>query len=587
MSLTLSLVIDQLELLLPVEESGFMQGAKLAVAELVRQFAAEEAVGVLEVFLPSERMTDVEGLAKIARALLPPHRRGKGILRFYPLHSLPEVWADGAERLLYCIDPEALPRNRYLRDRFAVGPTPICCDTHTLGHHGFWLALDRLRGAVPVPHDSIVCRSESTRRALEKGFERLGFDVEAPPCRLDRLPHGVDTDLFHPHDEAAKRSARRMLGLPEAEQITLFFGRVTAYSKADLLPLLTAFQKATDRPDDLLLVAGNEYPAGYKEKLREAGDALGLGDRLILHGAVLPPLRPLYYGAADLFVFPGESVVEAFGGTVTEAMASGLPAVVSDWDGIRDHVVHGENGYLIPTRWMPGTGRIEALSPASSKLADYLYLAQSVWVDAEALKDSLRMLLDSPEERRIKGWNGRQRALAVYSWPVVMSGWRELWDRLLEVARAETPEAAAQRRAAADRLGSPVPFHALLSHYATESWDPDRHTFRLSPEGRAAEAGDAPIPFYDATLPLIRSEVMDALLGTLAAAGDRWVLMADLTDVAAEATGADPDVVRFHLGLLIKRGLLEYGEENLTQEAGSTQSQKPKLKITFKEKRQW
>ncbi|MEW6610301.1 MAG: glycosyltransferase family 4 protein [Patescibacteria group bacterium] len=55
-----------------------------------------------------------------------------------------------------------------------------------------------------------------------------------------------------------------------------------------------------------------------------------------------------YYREADLFVFPSVSRAEAFGLVVLEAMASGLPVVVSDLPGVRTLVEEGVNGFKVP-----------------------------------------------------------------------------------------------------------------------------------------------------------------------------------------------------------------------------------------------
>jgi len=74
-------------------------------------------------------------------------------------------------------------------------------------------------------------------------------------------------------------------------------------------------------------------------------------------------------------------VCESFGLTLIEAHASGLHAVVSDWNGYRDLVEDGQTGFLVPTRWtdcVVGDASIAGLVvPAWNLLAQ----AQAVQVD--------------------------------------------------------------------------------------------------------------------------------------------------------------------------------------------------------------
>jgi glycosyltransferase involved in cell wall biosynthesis len=174
------------------------------------------------------------------------------------------------------------------------------------------------------------------------------INTDAPHARLERIGYGVDLNLLRPHSDKAKTDARRVLGLPQDGRIVLYFGRVTPHSKADLMPLLRCFAEASDDARHYLLIAGSPSPQSYLQKLREAGDALGLADRLIIHGEVGPQLPAAYYGAADAFVFPSDNPQETWGQTMCEAMASGLPVIASDWDGLPLHVEHEKNGFLIP-----------------------------------------------------------------------------------------------------------------------------------------------------------------------------------------------------------------------------------------------
>ncbi len=61
-----------------------------------------------------------------------------------------------------------------------------------------------------------------------------------------------------------------------------------------------------------------------------------------------PALAEASWAAADVFVSLSDNIQESFGITPVEAMAAGLPCLVSDWDGYRDTVVHGETGFRIP-----------------------------------------------------------------------------------------------------------------------------------------------------------------------------------------------------------------------------------------------
>lgn len=58
----------------------------------------------------------------------------------------------------------------------------------------------------------------------------------------------------------------------------------------------------------------------------------------------------LLYRSSDVYFSPSDTVQESFGMSLTEAMACGLPLIVSDWNGYKDVLIHGITGFKVPTR---------------------------------------------------------------------------------------------------------------------------------------------------------------------------------------------------------------------------------------------
>lgn len=553
-----SVLLENLELFDPDIANLPVHGANLATVEMLARIVRHDAVEALEVFLPPAVMARTELLTEAAQRALPPALRGRGRLRFYPVHSIPAVWSDAKPRVLLCLDPEWLARDRYLRDRFAVGPMPITCDTHGLGHHRLWQSLTRFAAASPVSYDSIVCLSTTAARGVRAAFDGfLAPGVSEPPCRVDVIGRGVNADLFKPVDDAGKRDARRLLRLPEEGQICLYLGRVTAHGKGDLLPLVRAFAGVTNASSDFLLIAGEEYPAGYGKKLRECGNAVGLGERLLIHPKVPPALRPLYYAAADIFVFPGDTVQEMFGNTTLEAMSTGLPVVASEWDGMRDLVTEGETGHLVRTYWMPGLDGMDALSPVTPLGTEYLFVAQRVWVDTMRLADALASLLLSPERRREFGARARERVDSGLTWDHTLARWMRLWDELAAAALTEDEGQRERRRALAETLGLPTPYDHLFASYAGDKIDVARYSVRLSAHGIAVARKNQPLELYDETLSLVHNSVIDALFEALERAGSQWTIIGSLVRSVAGLSKKPDDAVLFHICMFLKRDLLE------------------------------
>ncbi|MGA3170272.1 MAG: glycosyltransferase [Chthoniobacteraceae bacterium] len=172
--------------------------------------------------------------------------------------------------------------------------------------------------------DILYVNSEYYRqRWIERGI---------PAEKLKILPRGLDTTLFHP----GKRDGalREKFGARNGEAVLLYVGRIS--KEKDLDVLAAAYRKLHERHPGARLVFVGDGP--YMKELRDAlPGAIFTG---YLSGADLAGA----FASADIFVFP--STTDTFGNVVLEAMASGLPAVVSDTGGPRELVKNGVTGYV-------------------------------------------------------------------------------------------------------------------------------------------------------------------------------------------------------------------------------------------------
>lgn len=548
MAFRVSVVLDDLEAFDADLTGAGLHGANLAVRDQIRQFAHSPEVGAIEIFLPSGLVAQRDVLESAASFILPPHRRGQGVLAFYPLAALPEIWQDGAERILWCVDPELAPRNRYLRDAFAVGPTPLAIDTHAFGTHPVWDAFARLASAPPAPYDTLFPLSRALEGAMREALTEFGLDVG-----LVVNGRAVDLETFHPATARERSEARERFAIPNSAKVALYFGRLSPHAKADLLPLVECFATMA-KPDDRLLIAGVENVTGYGDLLAARAQQMGIGDRVRIHQEIPPTERHQVFAAADVFVFPGDTVQEALGNTVLEAMASGLPVIASDWDGFRDIVTDGVTGILTPTRMLPCYTRTSLLSPASLFLEDYLLLAQTTLVDRADLTRALDRLVHHPEDAARMGAAGRQWVEENASGATITGGLTHAWGRMMEAARRESLESAQARREFASELGRPVPFARIFRGYGTSNYDPLQTTVGLTEFGRGVVAGTNSIGFYDDLLPILRPAILDGLL--LSLADGRLRLLADLASELASISPTGGEDVLFHVGVLAKRGVV-------------------------------
>jgi hypothetical protein len=186
-----------------------------------------------------------------------------------------------------------------------------------------------------------------------------------------------------------------------------------------------------------------------------------------------PENRRTAWAAADLFCSLSENIQETFGLTPLEAMAAGLPVVVSDWDGYRDTVRHGLDGFCIPT-YMPqaGLGKDLALRHALEIDSYDMYCGHTcslIAVDIPAATQAFVQLLNSPSLRKKMGDSGKERAAKLYDWKTVIPQYEALWHELGCLRREHAQNLPQDPQPWPARMD---PFSAFAGH-ATRSISPN------------------------------------------------------------------------------------------------------------------
>jgi glycogen(starch) synthase len=128
----------------------------------------------------------------------------------------------------------------------------------------------------------------------------------------------------------AVRPTARLEPVESADRIVLCLGRLTAVKGIDTF-LRAAARLAPAFPDALFVVAGEgpEYP-----RLIDLAVHLGVSDQVVFLGHVTEPERLVLLASASVFVLP--SVVEPFGIAALEAMAAGVPVILSKTSGVAE-----------------------------------------------------------------------------------------------------------------------------------------------------------------------------------------------------------------------------------------------------------
>ncbi|WP_345194201.1 glycosyltransferase [Kistimonas scapharcae] len=441
-------------------------------------------------------------------------------IQVYPLHLLPMCLSEYDYSVFHCGDHYIAPLLE-LREAYASRLFPVTGRVHSLCQD---VALSTTRNLCLSPQkscDALLCASNAALQAMEK----LMRDVQQQladrhsvtireHCSIEFLPLGVELSDF---PSINKTLARDVLELPQNAIIILYLGRIDAGNKMDLHPLILALneivsEEAIKHSQDVVLYISGQSSASddYVVSLARTAGQLAIEDRVLFNFDMAPDERSTIYAAADIFVSLADNPQETFGLAPLEAMAAGLPVVLSDWDGYRDLVEHGHSGYLIPTSW----GDIDALVAPTAYYEperNLLASAQTVAVDVAALSQVLMVLVADNEQREEIGAAGQCRVERQFSWSASVDRYMALVERLGRQADRITFQPSGHYPG--------LSMATVFGHYASNLLD-DAVVIETLPRGRRVLMGSEAAVCFDGINHLVDAQLQTAVLeGALLGAG--------------------------------------------------------------------
>jgi glycosyltransferase involved in cell wall biosynthesis len=362
-----------------------------------------------------------------------------------------------------------------------VGPRTysLCGITHTTATATVMRILPELLISPTEDYDALICTSAAVRESVESQLDlvREYLAAERGPRRRGEpqrvtIPLGVNTEDFRitPQD---RKAWREKLDIPGDAVVALYVGRFNVRAKMNPALMALALEKTAQRTGKPIYwvnsghAATPEAEAIYHEQTRALCPSVHYR-----HVDGRPPdVRFSIWSVADFFISFSDNIQETFGLTPIEAMAAGLPCVVTDWNGYKDTVRHGEDGFRIATRApAPGAGADLAYWFASNWMNYDNYVgaaSQFTAIDYEEAVAALSILVLNPDFRRRLGEQAQARARQVFDWAAIVPQYQALWTELN----------ARRSRAAAEPVSRVNPFRpdpfALFGGYPTEHARPD------------------------------------------------------------------------------------------------------------------
>jgi len=233
---------------------------------------------------------------------------------------------------------------------------------------------------------AVICNSKMVRDEVRRTF-RIGRE------KLHVIYNGVDVEHFHPRQRETLRGVTRAeLGCRPRDTLFLFVG--SGFSRKGLAAAIDALAAAANSAFWLLVVGRDREEARFARQARAAG----LAERVRLLGG-RDDVRPLY-AAADCFILP--SRYDPFPNTALEALAMGLPAIVSSRCGAAEIIEPGANGWVCEPDDAPGIARLMQAADAAIREGRMARAARSTAerFGIEAMAGKLAELYVSIDERR-------------------------------------------------------------------------------------------------------------------------------------------------------------------------------------------
>jgi len=166
----------------------------------------------------------------------------------------------------------------------------------------------------------------------------VGFGVDEKKVKL--ISHGVDLKVFRPVEK--RKEFKKDLHLPDSHQVVISSRNLEPIY--DVGTLIRAVPYVIYKcPNTCFLIVGD---GTLRHQLEELACKLGVNEYVRFVGAISNEEMPKFLALSDIYV--STSLSDTRSVSLLEAMACGLPVVVTDLEGNRECVEDGVNGFLFP-----------------------------------------------------------------------------------------------------------------------------------------------------------------------------------------------------------------------------------------------
>lgn len=259
--------------------------------------------------------------------------------------------------------------------------------------------------------DAIVAVSEQTKKDVIKFFK-------VDPEKIHVIYNGIDPEEYQPVNAPEKLTP---FGVDPKKPFLLFIGRITR--QKGILPLVNAIPWMNRNFQIVLCAAAPDTKELEKEMRTSLKRVQKNREGVIWIQEMLDvPTKVAFYSHAALFCCP--SIYEPFGIINLEAMACETALVATAVGGIKEVVVDGENGLLVPLK-QQDQAPFEPLDPEQF---------------SKDLAEKINFLMADEKLRKAMGKAGRKRAVDIFSWKAVAKKTHALYESLIQNKTKTSPK---------------------------------------------------------------------------------------------------------------------------------------------------
>lgn len=324
--------------------------------------------------------------------------------------------------------------------------------THTTASHQVMSDISSLAVSDVMPWDAIICTSDcvldTVNKIIDHRYDKLSskFSIKDPVYpKLPIIPLGLDKDEFDFSDDFKKQS-RSDLNINDDDIVLVYVGRLSFHAKAHHLPMYLSIEecaKELKKDQKIHIIQTGWFPNDF------------IKDTFVNEGKEISPSVEFHFldgkdqdnkyktlAAGDIFISLSDNIQETFGLTPLEGMASGLPVVVSDWNGYKSTVRDNIDGFRVKTYSLkPGFSEDIAYDHMMDVINYDHYIGMSVQrvaIDIIDCINKLKILIKNKDKRKLFGEAGKKRVKEVFDWPNILVQYKDLSNELNSIRQKES-----------------------------------------------------------------------------------------------------------------------------------------------------